>query len=138
LSDLCQQYWHPLYAYARRRGDSIEDAKDHTQSFMAHMVVTNFFQTAQPNKGRLRSLLLKSLQNHLINDNRKRTAAKRGGENQPLAIDAVSAEEWLAMEPSDKVTPELEYDRQWAREILRQAKADLQAAYAAAGTSAQF
>jgi hypothetical protein len=31
LSALCEAYWYPLYAYARRRGDSPEQAQDHTQ-----------------------------------------------------------------------------------------------------------
>ncbi|MGD0351783.1 MAG: hypothetical protein ABSB84_15920 [Verrucomicrobiota bacterium] len=28
LENLCQTYWHPLYAYVRRRGYSPEDAQD--------------------------------------------------------------------------------------------------------------
>jgi RNA polymerase sigma-70 factor (ECF subfamily) len=30
LETLCQTYWHPLYAYVRRRGYSPEDAQDLT------------------------------------------------------------------------------------------------------------
>jgi len=35
LEKLCQTYWHPLYAYVRRRGHSPADAEDLTQAFFA-------------------------------------------------------------------------------------------------------
>jgi len=35
LDHLCQTYWYPLYAYARRRGCSLHDAQDLTQEFFA-------------------------------------------------------------------------------------------------------
>src|ERR1700722_11078744 len=35
LETLCEAYWYPLYVYARRRGDSAEEAQDHTQDFFA-------------------------------------------------------------------------------------------------------
>jgi RNA polymerase sigma-70 factor (ECF subfamily) len=33
LAALCQIYWYPLYAFARRRGYSPHDAQDLTQGF---------------------------------------------------------------------------------------------------------
>ena len=38
LEALCRTYWYPLYAYARRRGLSAEDAQDVTQGFFAKML----------------------------------------------------------------------------------------------------
>jgi hypothetical protein len=35
LESLCAAYWYPLYAFVRRRGDSPEQAQDHTQDFFA-------------------------------------------------------------------------------------------------------
>ena len=35
LETLCRAYWYPLYAYARRQGNSPEDAQDLTQDFFA-------------------------------------------------------------------------------------------------------
>ena len=37
LSDLCEMYWYPLYAYARRRGFGMDDAQDHTQIFLTNV-----------------------------------------------------------------------------------------------------
>jgi hypothetical protein len=38
LAHLCQTYWYPLYAYARRRGCSPPDAQDLTQEFFARLL----------------------------------------------------------------------------------------------------
>ena len=38
LETLCQSYWPPLYAYARRRGHSPEDAQDLTQEIFARLL----------------------------------------------------------------------------------------------------
>jgi len=38
LADLCEVYWHPIYAYVRRRGESREDAEDLTQEFFARIL----------------------------------------------------------------------------------------------------
>jgi len=47
-------------------------------------------------------------------------------------------EERFALEPHDNVTPAVEYERAWARELLRQALAKLGAAYEATGKGAIF
>ena len=33
LATLCEKYWYPLYAFARRQGCSPHDAEDLTQAF---------------------------------------------------------------------------------------------------------
>ena len=38
LAALCQTYWYPLYAFARRRGHSPPDAQDLTQGFFLHVL----------------------------------------------------------------------------------------------------
>ena len=38
LAALCQIYWYPLYAFARRRGYSPPDAQDLTQGFFLHIL----------------------------------------------------------------------------------------------------
>ena len=48
LSDLCHQYWPAPYAYARRKGQSVEDAQELTQGFMLHIVTKDYFQSAEP------------------------------------------------------------------------------------------
>lgn len=34
LSALCEMYWYPLYAFARRKGFNANDAQDEVQSYV--------------------------------------------------------------------------------------------------------
>jgi DNA-directed RNA polymerase specialized sigma24 family protein len=65
LAELCRLYWYPLYTFARRRGRSPEDAQDLTQSFFLHIVEHWAFKGVDRLKGKFRSFLLASFQNHL-------------------------------------------------------------------------
>src|SRR5579864_7100336 len=38
LASLCEAYWYPLYAFIRRQGYAIEDARDLTQEFFARLL----------------------------------------------------------------------------------------------------
>src|SRR5207249_1243960 len=55
LATLCQIYWYPLYAYVRRRGDSPDQAQDHTQAFFVHFLAHDYFDRADRDRGRFRS-----------------------------------------------------------------------------------
>ena len=46
LARLCQTYWYPLYAYARRRGCPPPDAQDLTQEFFARLLQGNWVAQA--------------------------------------------------------------------------------------------
>jgi len=54
LSGLCEQYWFPLYGFARRLGYSVEDAKDLTQDFFHHFLANKLLDHTSPGKGRMR------------------------------------------------------------------------------------
>jgi DNA-directed RNA polymerase specialized sigma24 family protein len=82
LAELCRLYWYPLYMFARRRGFSPEDAKDLTQSFFLHVLEDRAFSGVDRLKGKFRSFLLASFQNHIshaIDPNRR---LKRGGDKE--------------------------------------------------------
>ena len=51
LEALCRSYWYPLYAYARRRGSSADDAADLTQEFFSRLLEQEFLQAADREKG---------------------------------------------------------------------------------------
>ena len=65
LEELCQLYWYPLYIFARRRGHSPEDAQDLTQSFFLHLLEHRALTHVDRLKGKFRSFLLASFQNHI-------------------------------------------------------------------------
>src|SRR5258708_39626152 len=79
LAELCRTYWRPIFSFVRARGHSIEDAQDHTQDFFVTILKKNWLHHADRDRGRFRSLLLKSLQNFLVNAAEKAHTHKRGG-----------------------------------------------------------
>lgn len=125
LSHLCRIYWRPIFAFICRRGHNVNDAQDLTQDFFVMVLEGNLLQRADPNRGRFRSLLLKALQNFLIDAHAKRSALKRGGEMQ-----FVSWDDWMAEGPSHLTLPlqatdswsaERLFDVRWAATIVEQA-----------------
>ena len=125
LAELCRTYWRPIFLFVSRRGYSTEDAQDLTQDFFAMMLETNWLKHADPNRGRFRSLLLKSLQNFLIKAAEKTHARKRGG-----GVEFVSWDDWMVEAPSqlfisaqalDSLPPERLFDLHWAATVVEQA-----------------
>ncbi|MEZ5326847.1 MAG: sigma factor [Verrucomicrobiales bacterium] len=138
LADLCRAYWYPLYCYARRLRDSHEDAEDLTQAFFQRFLGNNGLYNATESRGRLRSFLLRSLENFAIDEWRKGSTQRRGGGQPVIKIDALDAEQRYAMEPQTNLTPALEFDRVWARQLLQQVMNQLEIAYTRAGKSELF
>lgn len=94
LTQLCQIYWRPIFTFIYRRGYSAQDAQDLTQDFFLVILEGTLLQSADPARGRFRSLLIKSLKNFLIDAAVKRRTRKRGGDLQ-----FVSWEKWMAEAP---------------------------------------
>ena len=130
LEALCQAYWYPLYAYSRRVGYGPEDAKDLTQSFLSHLLEKGALSLADPERGRFRTFLLTALKHYLVDEHRRASALKRGGGRvfQPLERD--DGEDRYQFEPADLSSPDVLYDRGWAREVLAQALSRLREEYA--------
>jgi RNA polymerase sigma-70 factor (ECF subfamily) len=95
LSELCRTYWRPIFAFICRRGYSVPDAQDLTQDFLLMVLEGDLLKRADPSRGRFRSLLLKALQNFLVDDTIRKRARKRGGD-----MKFVSWDEWMAEAPS--------------------------------------
>jgi len=117
LAILCQTYWHPLYAYVRRRGYSPEDAEDLTQGFFAALLQRKAVSTVNPGKGRFRSFLLASL-NHFLSDEWDKARAQKRGSGKVVSFDTQAAETWLNQVPSENVTPEQAFELRWAITLL--------------------
>jgi RNA polymerase sigma-70 factor (ECF subfamily) len=118
LASLCEVYWYPLYAYARRRGDTPEKAQDHTQEFFARFLEHDYFDRADPEKGRFRSFLLSSFKFYLCDEVGRERAKKRGGGLATLPFEVSKGEEMYVHEPFHNETPERIYERRWARTLL--------------------
>lgn len=124
-AQLCQIYWRPILTFICRRGYSAADAQDLTQDFFVMILEGKLLPAADPNRGRFRSLLLKSLKNFLIDADVKRRRLKRGG-----AMQFVSWEHWISEAPSQLALPanalesfpaEALFDVRWAATVAEQA-----------------
>jgi RNA polymerase sigma-70 factor (ECF subfamily) len=120
LSELCQQYWFPLYAFVRRKGFDRSEAEDLTQGFFADLLEKKRLLSAEPSRGSFRSFLLASLSNFIANHWRAESAQKRGGGKTILSIDYQQADNLYAGQPSDGLTAEKIFERNWALSILEQ------------------
>jgi RNA polymerase sigma-70 factor (ECF subfamily) len=138
LNDLCGIYWQPVYGFLRRKGNSPSDAEDLTQGFFAELLSRGSFDGVAEEKGRLRTFLLKAVTRHMINEHEKTRAAKRGGGQALLSLDFESAESNYHIEPGHTITPELEFERQWALQILDIALAEVREDAETNGRSALF
>jgi RNA polymerase sigma factor (sigma-70 family) len=138
LAELCERYWRPLYAFARRRGHDPEDSQDFVQGFFEHLIGSRGLGSVDRAKGKFRSFLLASFQNFMAAENRRARAEKRGGCAEVIRMDWKDAESRLGFEPEDQLTPETLYDAQWALLLLRHATERLEQEQAATGKAETF
>lgn len=133
LQSLCGAYWPPLYSYIRRKGHSVENAKDLTQEFFAALLAKNYLKDVEPAKGRFRSFLLASLNHFLANERAKNLAQKRGGGAAHLPLDFAEAEQRYVSGPSRSLSPETLFDAEWARTAIESALVQLESEYRESG-----
>lgn len=138
LEELCRTYWAPVYAFIRRSGRGVEDAKDLTQSFFAHLLERNALHNLDPRKGKFRSFLLVVLRHFLTNEALRAGAAKRGGGQSPFALEASGTEDRFLLAPASQLSPEQLFDRNWALAVLDQVFGALRRELEQDGLSARF
>ncbi len=137
MEELCRLYWFPLYAFSRQCGCSPEDAEDGTQNFLLKMASQELLSRAQPDRGRLRTYLLRAFERDLIDAHRHSRRLKRGGGAEMLPLEALDAEALFRqtpLQPSAAAT----YDRLWAVACLEKALSLLEVEYAGRGRSTLF
>ncbi len=134
LTELCQTYWYPLFAYLRRKGHTVDVASDYVQGFFVELIdKEDFLASVEPDKGRFRWFLMSAINRYISKQTEKQRAQKRGGDRQIFSLDIDSAEQRYQREPIDGWTPEKLYDRRWALEILSQALSELRAQHESKG-----
>lgn len=138
LEELCGSYWYAVYAFIRRRGQQVDDARDLTQEFFTRLLEKGYLEAADRERGRFRTFLLTAVSHFLSNERERAYAQKRGGGAVTLSLDFERGEERYQHEPADEWTAEKIFDRRWALTLLDQAVAVLKQDYAASGKVALF
>lgn len=126
LEALCRQYWHPVYAVARRAGNDAETAKDLTQGFFAKLLEKGWLEAADQEKGRFRTFLVTALKRYMVNEWHREHTAKRGGFSETVPLDTELAERIGVLDGRHELSPDALFDRRWALALLDQAMSRLE------------
>lgn len=139
LATLCETYWYPLYAYARRRGSSREEAEDLVQGFVTGLLEGDLLSAADPDRGRFRGFLAAAFRHHVSRVHTRERAVKRGGDIPHLSLDFDAGEARFRDEPADeRFTPERLFEHRWATALLDQVRDSLRAQWTGNGREAAF
>jgi DNA-directed RNA polymerase specialized sigma24 family protein len=138
LAELCRVYWYPLYAYVRRLGHDMHSAQDLTQDFFYKLLEKNYVGQADRRRGKFRWFLLTAFKCFLANEWDRIRAQKRGGGQEAIALDGLTAEQRYALEPVDKLSADQIYERRWALDLLESVRTQLREEYFEAGKPERF
>src|SRR5262249_38500791 len=133
LSDFCEAYWPPLYAFVRHRGHASPEAQDLVQGFFAHLLEQNTLSRADQETGKLRTFLLGSFENYLFNEYDRARTLKRGGSHKIVSIDDHLPEAETSMMNTMHLSDSVAYDVVWASNIVKHAWQQLESAFEAEG-----
>ncbi len=133
LEQLLQRYWMPLYAYARQRGVTCEDAEDATQEFLTRVASGDLLLQADPARGKFRTYLLTAWRGFLIDMYRRQNAQRRGGMTRFESLDWASGESKWQSQQTQLSAANQEPDRAfmiaWAHGLLDACRESLRAEY---------
>jgi hypothetical protein len=123
-----------LDAWAFARGCARFDPKLFSPYGFEHRAFKGFDRL----KGKFRSFLLASFQNHLSDAADRARRLKRGGDKNFVNLDAEDAEKRYQLEPVDFLTAEKIFDARWAITVLGEALKKLSQEYAVGGKASTF
>ncbi|MFZ5889438.1 MAG: RNA polymerase sigma factor [Myxococcota bacterium] len=121
LEDIYSSRWRALYVYARRRGLAVAEAEDAVQGLLTRLLEQDFLARLDPERGRLRSYLLRAFDHYLQNQKQERRALKRGAGAIPKSLESLEVD--LASSSQD---PARAYDREWALDVFERALRELE------------
>jgi DNA-directed RNA polymerase specialized sigma24 family protein len=141
LGELCEAYYAPVLTFIRQSGCQQEAARDLTQGFFAMLLAGGGLDTVQQGRGRFRSFLLGAVKNFLANQYDRTQAAKRGGGQVVVSIEAGAGTgtttELQIPDPAGPA-PDTVFDREWALTLVERGLNLLAGEFAAAGKAEQF
>lgn len=140
LNDLCRIYWPAVYSFARFRRNAPAEAEDLTQGFFARLLDRDSFGELKPERGKLRTWLIRSFENYCINQHHQAQAQRRGGGWIQVEITSDAGEEiWSRFALRDaSEDPSQNLDRIWALTVLARALNDVGRAYEERGRGELF
>jgi RNA polymerase sigma-70 factor (ECF subfamily) len=139
LSRLLPAYRGPLFGFLQSLGYDYHTASDHLQSFFEHLLRRSFLENVGREKGRFRTFLICSLKHYLRDQWQREVATKRGGGRYIESLEAADSEgKPLRQAAAAGPSPDVEFDRAWARRLLSKALDQLEQECVQAGRGALF
>ncbi len=122
IARLYSAYSAPLYAFARKKGRSPEQAADVTQQFITDRVLNPekqlLDQVNLEKCQKFRSFLLTAFTNYLLDDYRKSRTKRRAPAEPLVDFDSLSLEKEYQRAEDCSNDPSASYDRAWARSVF--------------------
>lgn len=135
LADLCDAYYEPVVAYLRSFFRDAEVAREMSHAFFAEMLGGGTIHTADRERGRFRSYLLGAVKHFVGHQREAARRMKRGGGSVAVSMDDGEAAEV----PDLRVlSPDAEFDRQWAMTVIARSMEMLRLECVAEGRGAFF
>ena len=118
LDRLFSTYWKPVYwALLRTWKLEPDDAADLTQEFFLRLSEEGSLEGASPERGRFRTFIRLQLHSLVVDELRRRSAQKRGGDRRFVPIDSKE----LPEPDRSGLSPEERFDRDWALSLMNEA-----------------
>lgn len=139
LAELCETYYQPVVTFLRCSGNDEDRARDLAHEFFAQLLKRGSLGNVEPGRGKFRSYLLGAVKNFVADQYNRSRAAKRGGDREHVELKPAT-DTSPGVDPPDPaiLSPEQEFDRQWALTVLRDAMDHLAAEQEASGKTGQF
>jgi RNA polymerase sigma factor (sigma-70 family) len=123
-------YWKPVYKFIRLKlQKSNEDSKDLTQGFFTSALQRDFFSRFDPCKASFRTYLRMAVERYAANQHAADNREKRGGSVQFETVDDHDV-------PTE--SPEVEFEREWRRQLFSHALDDLRSHCRETGKQVHF
>jgi len=137
LAILSAVYWQPVYSYLRLRWhEPREEAADLAQELFVQVVQSDLLARFDPSRARLRTFLRACIDGLVANHHKAATRQKRGG--GAAQLDFVSARGEIERLPDGGESPDLLFEKEWARAVFGIALQRLEKECAGAGKSQHY
>ncbi|MBL9130026.1 MAG: sigma-70 family RNA polymerase sigma factor [Verrucomicrobiaceae bacterium] len=135
LADLCDAYYEPVVAYLRSVLRDADAAREMSHAFFAEMLGGGTIHTAERERGRFRSYLLGAVKHFVSRQRESAGRMKRGGGAESVPLDDPMVAE---VADARQLSPDAEFDRQWAVTVLARGMEALRTECVAEGRGAFF
>lgn len=116
LADLCDAYYEPVVAYLRSVSRDADAAREMSHAFFAEMLGGGTIHTADRERGRFRSYLLGTVKHFASRQRESARRMKRGGGAEIVSLN--DDETVVDVPDTRQLSPDAEFDRQWAVAVL--------------------